>query len=157
MTHASFDPTLVSRPRRAAGPSASTAAAPMSPWTLRAWPPILWQVHAASRLRLRHCGTRVMAMGDLPGAVAGQTLWAGPGLDDAHGDATEAGMAWDWVQVADGVLAMADPMSVVTNLRLVSDSGEVLTAHAAAMYLNEMVRLLPWQHAVREVLQGRLN
>lgn len=95
-----------------------------------------------------------MAAGDLPGTVAGQTLWAGrgPDVDDA-----EAGMAWDWVQVADGVLAMADPMSVVTNLRLVSDSGEVLTAHAAAMYLNEMVRVLPWQHTVCEVLKGRLN
>ena len=25
-------------------------------------------------------------------------------------------MAWDWVQIARGVVAMADPMSVVTNI-----------------------------------------
>ena len=36
-------------------------------------------------------------------------------------------MAWDWIQIARGVVAMADPMAVVTNLRLVGSEGEVLT------------------------------
>jgi hypothetical protein len=49
-------------------------------------------------------------------------------------------MAWDWMQIARGVVAMADPMAVVTNLRLVGTEGEVLTAHEAACFLNELVR-----------------
>ena len=62
-------------------------------------------------------------------------------------------MAWDWVQIAHGVVAMADPMSLVTNLRLVGEQGEVLTVHESARYLNEFVRLLPWQHEVQIALR----
>ena len=49
--------------------------------------------------------------------TAGQTIWAGTAADG------EAGVAWDWMQIARGVVAMADPMSVVTNLRLVGNAG----------------------------------
>jgi hypothetical protein len=84
----------------------------------------------------------------MPGTTAGQTVWA------AHAADGEAGMAWDWVQIAHGVVAMADPMSLVTNLRLVSDQGEVLTPHESARYLNEFVRLLPWQHEVQMALRA---
>lgn len=63
-------------------------------------------------------------------------------------------MAWDWIQIAHGVVAMADPMSLVTNLRLVGDQGEVLTSCESARYLNEFVRLLPWQHEVQIVLRA---
>lgn len=77
---------------------------------------------------------------------SGQTVWVSQ-CDDG-----EVGMAWDWVQVARGVVAMADPMSVVTNLRLVGEEGEVLTASAAALFLNQYVRSLPWQSEVRRAL-----
>ena len=63
-------------------------------------------------------------------------------------------MAWDWVQIAHGVVAMADPMSLVTNLRLVSNQGEVLTSSESARYLNEFVRLLPWQREVQIALRA---
>ena len=62
-------------------------------------------------------------------------------------------MAWDWVQIAHGVVAMADPMSLVTNLRLVSNQGAVLTSSESARYLNEFVRLLPWQREVQVALR----
>lgn len=75
-------------------------------------------------------------------------MWA------AHDDDGEAGMAWDWVQIAHGVVAMSDPMSLVTNLRLVGDQGEVLTTHESARYLNEFVRLLPWQREVQVALRA---
>ena len=78
--------------------------------------------------------------------VAGQTIWAGT---VAGG---EAGMAWDWVEVAHGVVAMADPMSVIANLRIVSDDGEVLTAVEAALFLNGIVHALPWQDEVGRAL-----
>jgi len=83
--------------------------------------------------------------------VTGQTVWAAKSVDG------EAGMAWDWVQLSRGVVAIADPMSVVTNVRLIGDEGEVLTAHAAARYLNEMVRALPWQEEVQRALGQHLN
>lgn len=62
-------------------------------------------------------------------------------------------MAWDWVQIAAGVVAIADPMSVVTNLRLIGGEGEVLTAHQSALFLNELVHALPWQTEVERALR----
>lgn len=85
--------------------------------------------------------------GDNLSRTAGQTIWGG------HSDAGEAGVAWDWVQVCGDVVAMADPMSVVTNLRLVGDAGEVLTALESACFLNEIVHALPWQSEVQRAIQ----
>lgn len=93
-----------------------------------------------------HLDTRITFPGDDSEPAVGQTLWSG------RSDAGDAGMAWDWVQIAQGVVAIADPMSVVTNVRLIGDEGEVLTAHAAARFLNELVRALPWQSEVRRAL-----
>ena len=119
---------------------------PVTPWTLRAWPPLLWQAGEPPRRRFQHLGTSITPSGDAHGPTAGQTIWA------AHDDEGEAGMAWDWVQIARGVVAMSDPMSLVTNLRLVGDQGEVLTTHESARYFNEFVRLLPWQREVQVAL-----
>lgn len=85
--------------------------------------------------------------GDSGSRSAGQTIWGG------LSDAGEAGVAWDWVQVCGDVVAMADPMSVVTNLRLIGAEGEVLTALESARFLNEIVHALPWQSEVQRAMQ----
>ncbi len=118
-------------------------------WALRAWPPLLWQASEPAHVRFHHLGTRITLGGDAPGGVAGQTVWA------ARAGEGEAGMAWDWVELARGVVAIADPMSVVTNLRFIGDEGEVLTAQQAARFLNEIVRSLPWQEEVQRALGER--
>lgn len=135
--------------------SAPQTSAPFHPlasaWALRAWPPLLWQATEPKPVRFHHLGTHVTPGGDGPGCVAGQTVWT------AHAAEGEAGMAWDWIEIARGVVAIADPLSVVTNVRLVNDEGEVLTALQAARFLNEMVRALPWQQEVERALRQRLN
>lgn len=128
-------------------PLPPAAPLPVTAWTLRAWPPLLWQADQAGALPLRHVGTRVTSADAGPGA-AGQTLWVGPSVDG------EAGVAWDWVQIAQGIVALADPMSVVTNLRLLGGDGEVLTAAESALYLNALVHALPWQGEVARALRG---
>lgn len=77
---------------------------------------------------------------------SGQTIWAGTL------SGREIGMAWDWIEIAAGVIAMADPMSVITNLRVVADEGHVLTSAEASMYLNDLVQQLPWQDEVGRAL-----
>ncbi|MEO7851646.1 MAG: hypothetical protein ABIR94_05210 [Rubrivivax sp.] len=119
---------------------------PATPWSLRAWPAVLWQAGRESQLQLHHLGTRVTFSGDGTARIAGQTIWGGT---SGHGD---AGVAWDWVQIATDVVAMADPMSVISNLRLLGGAGEVLTALEAARYLNEIVHALPWQNEVHRAL-----
>lgn len=115
-------------------------------WTLAAWPAQLWQAQLATSLHFFHLDTRVLNPGDRMFPSTGQTVWVG--LME-HG---EAGMAWDWVQLSRGIVAMADPMSVVTNLRLVGPKGDVLTSLEAARHLNEIVHMLPWQNEVQRAL-----
>lgn len=131
-------------PQRHAAPALNGA----TPWSLRAWPPIWWQAGKSTGLQFQHIGTLVTFSGDRRSGTAGQTLWGGCAEDG------EAGVAWDWVQVSRGVVAMADPMSVVTNLRFVGEQGEVLTALEAVRFLNELVHRLPWQHEVARALRG---
>lgn len=115
-------------------------------WTLHAWPTVLWQAASKRHLRLVHLDTRVMSTGDASSPLSGHTIWTGP-LGDV-----DAGVAWDWVQLCPGVVAMADPMCVVTNLRLVDQGGSVLTAWESARHLTEIVHGLPWQDEVERAL-----
>ena len=112
------------------------------PWTLRAWPPLLWQLGRVAPLRLHHIGTQVTNPGEAMFRTTGQTLWAWSSDDG------EAGMAWDWVVLGRGIVAMADPMAVVSNLRLVSEEGDVLSNTESALHFNTIVHGLPWQDEV---------
>jgi hypothetical protein len=115
-------------------------------WIVCAWPPVLWQADSASRLHLVHLGTRVLHYGDDAGPCTGQTLW---------GEATRdrsAGVAWDWVELQQGVVAMADPLGLVTNLKLLDAKGEALSAFEVAVRLNGLVHALPWQNEVQRAL-----
>lgn len=115
-------------------------------WIVYAWPPLLWQASRAPQLQLSHLGTRVLAFGDDASPSRGQTLW---------GDETEsrsAGVAWDWVELREGVVAMADPLGLVTNLRMVDDDGEALTDVQVAVRLHRLVHSLPWQSEVHRAL-----
>ena len=117
-----------------------------SSWTVRAWPPLLWQA-GESAPPFNHLDTQVFNTGGDGAPSSGQTIWVGPLADG------EAGVAWDWVQLAQGVVAMADPMCVVTNLRLIGAQGEVLTSWEAARHLSQIVYGLPWQGEVQRALR----
>ena len=97
-------------------------------------------------LCLSHMHTRVVHSGLSDSPCCGQTLWAG------SGDDSTAGVAWDWVQLHQGVVAMADPMGLVTNLTLLDAHGEPIPALQATLHLNEIVHALPWQTEVERAL-----
>lgn len=117
-------------------------------WIVYAWAPVLCQASAAPQLHLVHLGTRVLTFGDDTGPCSGQTLWA----DDSE-DRT-AGVAWDWVELRKGVVAMADPLGMVTNLRLLDSQGDTLNQTQLAVHLHQLVHALPWQSEVTRVLRA---
>jgi hypothetical protein len=120
---------------------------PMTPaWIVCAWPPVLWQVDVAPHLRLVHLGTRVLHYGDDACLCSGQTLWG-----EASNDRS-AGVAWDWIEVEEGVLAIADPLGLVTNLKLLDSHGKALSDFQVAVHLNGLVHALPWQTEVQRAL-----
>jgi hypothetical protein len=116
------------------------------PWIVSAWPPVLWQAGCAPDLHFVHLGTSVLAPLHLRGVCAGQTLWG----ETAAGRA--AGVAWDWVELGAGVVALADPFALVTNLRFVNVHGEVIPDREVVLQLNEIVHSLPWQNEVCRAL-----
>lgn len=115
-------------------------------WIVCAWPPLLWQADSAPELHFVHLGTRVLNAGDADHPCTGQTVWGIPSMERA------AGVAWDWVEVQEGVVAMADPMGLVTNLQLTDERGEILPVTKAALHLNGLVHALPWQSEVQRAL-----
>jgi hypothetical protein len=117
------------------------------PWAVRAWPPVLWQAMHAQELQFVHLGTRVLTYGDDEYPSCGQTLWGDPRSERS------SGVAWDWVQIREGVVAMSDPFDLTTNLCLVDERGRTLSGHERAVSLNELVHRLPWQNEVRRVLR----
>ncbi len=122
-----------------------------SPWSLRAWPAVLCQAHTSIGFGFRHLSTCVVYTKGGVELPQGQTFWA---VQAPKGD---AGMAWDWVQIAQGVIAIADPFSLVSNLRFVGERGELLSTTESARILNALVHELPWQKEVHKALGAALN
>jgi hypothetical protein len=115
-------------------------------WIVCAWPPVLWQAESAPELHFVHLGTRVLSAGDAQHPCSGQTVWGNPSAEPA------AGVAWDWVELQQGVVAMADPFGLVTNLQLTDSAGHPLPSMQATLHLNEIVHTLPWQSEVQRAL-----
>ena len=127
-------------------PSPGPTAAATCAWAVFAWPTVLWQAPRAPDWHFRHLGTQVTHRGSGESPCSGQTVWGDPQADQV------AGLAWDWIELGRGIVAMADPMAVITNLRLVGPGGSVLTPLEAAPHLNELVHALPWQDEVQRAL-----
>jgi hypothetical protein len=115
-------------------------------WIVCAWPTLLWQANRAPQLHLAHLGTHVLTFGDAESPCSGQTLWGEASAERS------AGVAWDWVEIRDGVVAMADPLGLVTNLKLLDAQGEALPQLETAIRLHQLVYTLPWQTEVKRAL-----
>ncbi|MBS0435989.1 MAG: hypothetical protein JSR75_14050 [Proteobacteria bacterium] len=113
-------------------------------WKIVTWPTVPtplddWQqaVH-----RLRHLGMSVhVDEGEKP-LRYGQLLWGFESHD------VMLGIAWDWREVMPDVVAIADPMSIVSNACFVDEEGAAVDDAVRMMYLNSAVYQLPWQTAV---------
>ena len=119
-------------------------------WIVYAWPRVLCEAAKAPHLHFEHLSTQVLEKGDAHHAACGQTLWMG---NDGE---RQAGVAWDWISLPAGLVAMVDPMSLVTNLQFLSVAGDVLAPHESVRQLNKIVHMLPWQHEVQRVLATQL-
>ena len=113
-----------------------------TPWIVGTWPPLSLQLCCADELQFAHVHTRVWRTPNRSLPTVGQTVWAGLVAD------SKAGMSWDWVLLSRGSIAMADPMSVVSNLRFIREHGESVIAREAILLLNVLVHNLPWQEEV---------
>ena len=69
----------------------------------------------------------------------GQVLWASR---TRQGDIA---VAWDWVELRPRVIAIADPMQILSNLQLRLDNGAWMNERHRILWLNDLLHALPWQ------------
>lgn len=119
--------------------------------TIPAWQLISWRPVPVTLREFRRAVARMRPMGGAawPGSEGragcrqGQALWAAD-----HGG-LPVGLAWEWSEVRDDVVALCDPMNVLSNVRLVDGAGQVLPASERMVHLNSAVHALGWQaHAI---------
>ena len=80
-------------------------------------------------------------------------LWQAGAATELHLVHLGTGVAWDWIELRQGVVAMSDPLGVVTDLRLLDEHGEALTRTQVATQLHQLVHALPWQSEVERALR----
>jgi len=110
-------------------------------WHVATWKPVVASMHHFDRTigKLRHLGTSLQTSDGESGLRCGQVIW---GTDDGSG---RIGLAWDWAEVRAEVVALVDPMNVVSNLALVDDDGRPLSEQQRILHLNCLIHELDWQ------------
>jgi hypothetical protein len=95
-----------------------------------------------SSRKLRHLGTSVHVDEQAEGLRYGQVLWGREASDQM------VGLAWDWREVMPEVIALADPMTVLSNLRLLDERGGRLSDAELLLQLNNTIYSLGWQDLI---------
>jgi hypothetical protein len=115
------------------------------PAVLRSWPAVMVPLEACPGLRWKHWKTEVVHRSRPGHPALGYAIWGVLGLETDR-----VGVGWRWGEMARGIVAMKDPMTLYTNIRLIDSMGQELGPEQAAMRLNVCIRALPWQRLVSD-------
>ena len=113
-------------------------------WMIKSWATLEWYLPAQSEQLpgFKHVGTQVRDDGSSSGFRAGDTVWV------AQDEQWQAGLAWEWVEVRPGIVMLADPNSIITNLQFVDGANQHVYGLAKTTAVNRLVHGLPWQQSV---------
>lgn len=102
--------------------------------TVRDW------MHDARRFR-RIATTHGTARHDT-GVRSGRALW-GIWTSDCP-----MGICWEWAELRPGIVTLANPLHVLSNVALLSDGGDRLDGARMLLELNNTVHAMNWQREV---------
>ena len=110
-------------------------------WQLITWKPVLTTLTEFRRAlaRMRPLGPAACAERPPQGGRQGQALWA------ATHQGQPLGLAWDWAEIREDVVALCDPMNVLSNVTLVDTKGEQVDGAERILHLNSAIHELDWQ------------
>ncbi len=94
---------------------------------------------ASTRVREEPCGAQLRT---------GDTVWV------AQGEDWHVGLAWEWIEVKPGIVMLADPNSIITNLQFVDSEQQAVTGLSKTVLINRIVHATPWQQSVCSLLQA---
>ena len=114
-------------------------------WMIKSWATLECYLppDPGEQPRFKHASTQVRDDGSASGMRAGDTVWI------AQDDQWPAGLAWEWVEARPGLLMLADPNSIITNLAVVDKDRQLVTGLKKIVALNQLVHALNWQTEVR--------
>jgi len=117
-------------------------------WTVMQWPTVRLTVEefhsCAPRMRqVSASSNRQVSYASHP---HGQVLWG------THHRGAPVGLAWEWTEVTRAVIAMSDPMHIVSNALLVDVNGCPLNEQDLILEFNTAVYQLAWYD---ELLQAQ--
>lgn len=119
------------------------------PWVILSWPAVEGVAGILHGQEFVHIGTRLIEPQAEGEHRRGSTLWVSKSPD------RQVGLAWDWVEIEPQVLALSDPLGVITNLEIVDAAGQPLKrAHKAANLVWRLGRL-GWQEVVLQAIDRR--
>jgi hypothetical protein len=120
------------------------------PWHVASWRDVSLALSQRQGMirRLAHRACSGPPDGELREGARGQVMWS---CDTPQGP---VGLSWDWFALRPGVLVMADPMKIVSNLVFVDDEGRPLAESQRIVELNDVAHALAWQPVVLRAHQG---
>lgn len=118
-------------------------------WMIKSWTSVEWYLPAEADAlpTFQHISTHIRESDSVTGLRGGDTVWM---LD---GDESPTGMAWEWHEVRPGVVMLADPNAIVTNLQIIDREQQRVQGLDKIIVVNRIVHQLPWQRAVADCLQ----
>ena len=125
------------------------AAVNIQSWMIKSWATHEWYLppQAEQLPHFKHVGTQVRDDGSATGLRAGDTVWMS--LDEQW----QVGLAWEWVEIKPGMVMLADPNSIITNLQFVDEHQKSVYGLAKTVAVNRLVHALAWQSSVCALLQ----
>jgi hypothetical protein len=117
-----------------------------SPWSLTSWPRYEWYMPTQRRSWPEFVHATTVLHPEIQGR--GTTLWVGELRD------RKVGLAWDWVEVQAGVVAMVDPNAIMSNLLFLRDQLHCESELGSVVSRTRLVHELPWQRAVVRALRA---
>ena len=122
-------------------------------WAIASLPVVYCSTELSDKVpsSMRPVEAKVHLREDAPGLSSGQTTWV-----CEHNGALMA-LGWEWVEFRRGVVILADPMAILSNMQFLTYNGVVCPESQKVIALNGIVHALPWQAHVSAVLDAARN
>jgi hypothetical protein len=113
-------------------------------WAVVGWPEVFATVEELEEAvpHMRLLSASLQFDPEDPAHRHGQALWGGS--IKGH----QVGIAWDWAEVMNSVVALRDPTRVISNVILTDSEGRMLDDNSCMLELNGAIHGLPWQEQV---------
>lgn len=120
-----------------------TTATDFPPWAVASMPTV-W-LRACDPLGLAHSMRPISATRHPAEPADGDALHYGQLLWGGRSQQGDVALAWDWVELPQRVIALADPMQVLSNIQLELEDGSWMNERHRILWLNDLIAALPWQ------------